>query len=136
MISMNEAVASLQTEAKDIVPFFDNFVTIGDCTAAHARFPWTDDQKIPVTNYCESIYGDPAISVNIPIAGNVEINLVPTEENEVDNLTSSISPEEDTVKSDPYDLSTFNTPGSPEDSLADEKIEDDTPRFITLQDIQ
>lgn len=94
---------------------------------------------IPISEGVDSIYGKPN-SINIPVTGSLELSFAPCLTDAKGDFTFGIDEETDTVKSDPFDISPIANPEDPQNSLDvlkkdDKENEDDTPRFITLQDL-
>lgn len=78
---------------------------------------------------------NPEVSLSIPANAKLAINIEP-------DLTTSgeftdLEDEEDTVKSDPFGMSTYTNPGDIDDTLADEadEVEAQETRYITLDDL-
>lgn len=104
----------------------------------------SEDYKLIEVPYNEGIntyYNEGDVVVNIPSDSNIEFNITPDLTTGGD-LTASIKEDEDTVKSDPFDISPIADPEDPQAYLNSEleeqesvEEEDTTPRFMTLQDL-
>lgn len=94
-----------------------------------------DEFDVAISEGTDSIYGKPDIKVNIPMMGSLEINFEPVlniDKGEFTEEAESV----DAVKSDPYDISPISDPEDPLHFLNSEKEnEDDTQRYMTLQDL-
>ena len=119
--------------------FYEPFMNMAnDMTSVKAQFQ--KEIHVPYNESLDTYYNEsPDVVVNLPSDSNVEFNFTPdlTTEGE---LTSSIAEEEDTVKSDPFDISPLIDEESQayldeETEEEDENVEDTTPRFMTLQDL-
>ena len=128
--------------SEDFVDYYKTFVRPGnESESLCENYSEGNELDIPVYESMDNIGGNPDVVVNIPSNGSLTLNFAPNL-NSSGELTDSIESELETVKSDPFDISPIIDPEDPQaylnQELEEEKSveeEDDTPRFMTIQDL-
>ena len=120
--------------------YYESFVdSSSDTQAITESLSISKDLDIPISESVDSIYGKPDVSINLP-SGVLELSFEPHLNDTKGALTSDIDDEIETVRSDPFDISPIIDPNDPQAELnqeleAEESDEDDTPRYMTIQDL-
>lgn len=128
--------------SEEFVDYYKTFVKPGnESQKIFENYSQWEELDIPIYESMDNIGGNPEVVVNIPSNGNLTLNFAP-DLNSSGELTDSIEEELETVKSDPFDISPIVDPDDPQAYLNQEleqeesvEEEDDTPRFMTIQDL-